>query len=352
MSRNIVRFGLAVVFAVLALTLVGTVSAQGPALVLVYPKSGLVVGRDAPDVLLGSPVITRTSAFTVAVGTPPGWSMGDKSEYYPNAELSREEPKAIKDATRAARVAALKIGELTVGDLEKYPEVVQVVARMLGLVPASTPVPASGSAVAAPAVSASVAPVAKTYTVKAGDWLSRIASDNGVSLQALLDANGLTVASVIHPGDVLNIPSGTVATTVAAPAVGQPADITSFRATQGMSIDNVVYDLPVRGDTDVRALAHVETGVALGKNYDIVVPAGWSLGVYGVSFEVAQDGKVPVQYRGNDASVVVRGPWKGKIGAFEAGLHGLPSEWESYLSGQIFSTHKKYVPSAKLTYIP
>ena len=45
-----------------------------------------------------------------------------------------------------------------------------------------------------------------SYTVKAGDWLSRIAERHGVSLSALLAANNLTAPSVILPGQKLTIP--------------------------------------------------------------------------------------------------------------------------------------------------
>jgi LysM repeat protein len=47
-----------------------------------------------------------------------------------------------------------------------------------------------------------------TYTVKAGDWLSKIASRHGVTLQALLRANNLTATSLIVPGQQLRIPTG------------------------------------------------------------------------------------------------------------------------------------------------
>ena len=45
-----------------------------------------------------------------------------------------------------------------------------------------------------------------TYTVQRGDWLSRIASRHGVTLSALLAANDLTVNSLIMPGQRLVIP--------------------------------------------------------------------------------------------------------------------------------------------------
>jgi LysM repeat protein len=50
-----------------------------------------------------------------------------------------------------------------------------------------------------------------TYTVKAGDSLSAIAARNHVTLKALLAANGMTVTSLIMPGMSLALPAGAVA---------------------------------------------------------------------------------------------------------------------------------------------
>jgi N-acetylmuramoyl-L-alanine amidase len=56
-----------------------------------------------------------------------------------------------------------------------------------------------------------------TYTVRRGDGLLRIARVTGVPVDAILKANGLTLKSVIHPGQVLTIPDG------GAPAPAAPA---------------------------------------------------------------------------------------------------------------------------------
>ena len=66
-----------------------------------------------------------------------------------------------------------------------------------------------GSTAAAPATTA--APVASTsrYTVVSGEYLAGIANNHGVTLKALLTASGLTVTSVIHPGQVLQVPPAT-----------------------------------------------------------------------------------------------------------------------------------------------
>jgi LysM repeat protein len=47
-----------------------------------------------------------------------------------------------------------------------------------------------------------------SYTVKAGDSLSKIAARNGVALAALLAANDMTTASLITPGMTLALPAG------------------------------------------------------------------------------------------------------------------------------------------------
>ena len=46
------------------------------------------------------------------------------------------------------------------------------------------------------------------YVVKPGEWLSRIASKNGISLNALLAVNGFEKSTVIHPGQVIKLPAG------------------------------------------------------------------------------------------------------------------------------------------------
>ena len=63
-----------------------------------------------------------------------------------------------------------------------------------------------------------VAPAATgaTYTVKRGDYFKRIAASLGVTMDDLLAANNMKKSTVIHPGDVLQVPAGA---TVAAPPV-------------------------------------------------------------------------------------------------------------------------------------
>ena len=60
----------------------------------------------------------------------------------------------------------------------------------------------------APAPAPPPTPGGGTYTIAAGDTISRIAAAYGITSQALLDANGLNWSSIIYPGGTLVIPGG------------------------------------------------------------------------------------------------------------------------------------------------
>ncbi|KGJ82855.1 hypothetical protein GY21_00480 [Cryobacterium roopkundense] len=51
------------------------------------------------------------------------------------------------------------------------------------------------------------APAASEYTIASGDTISAVAATAGVTVQDVLDANGLGWSSMIYPGQVLTIPS-------------------------------------------------------------------------------------------------------------------------------------------------
>jgi LysM repeat protein len=59
----------------------------------------------------------------------------------------------------------------------------------------------------APKLTAAPAPAETVYVVQAGDWLWAIASEYGVHPKEIVRANGLSDASVIHPGQRLVIPA-------------------------------------------------------------------------------------------------------------------------------------------------
>lgn len=64
------------------------------------------------------------------------------------------------------------------------------------------------------------------YVVKPGEWLARIASRAGVSLNDLLAVNGFQKTTVIHPGQIIKLPGGAMAPS-AKVSVSSPSVATS-----------------------------------------------------------------------------------------------------------------------------
>ena len=85
-----------------------------------------------------------------------------------------------------------------------------------------TGVTTASSTPAAAAPAAPAAPQAGTYTVKPGDTLGAIAARHGVSLKSVLDANSLSMNSIIRPGQKLSL-SGSATVTTASSAPAAPA---------------------------------------------------------------------------------------------------------------------------------
>ena len=94
-------------------------------------------------------------------------------------------------------------------------------------IPASTPpAPSAGGSAAVSGTSA--------YVVQPGDGLAGIAWRNGVTLRALLGANGLDVSSVIFPGQTLTLPPATRPIPVSR-AASTPATAATATATPAAS---------------------------------------------------------------------------------------------------------------------
>jgi LysM repeat protein len=77
------------------------------------------------------------------------------------------------------------------------------------IVPAAAQTPATQ----APATQPAPGPAATTWTVRTGDTVTGIANRFGVTVAAVLTANGLSRSSIIYPGQRLAIPSPTGLTT-------------------------------------------------------------------------------------------------------------------------------------------
>lgn len=344
------KFAFAVAFVLLSLAFVGVVSAAGP--YTRWVQLGTTV-YDGPDTVAN---VLRTVTATVSISVTlegGGWArIWDIEEYVPTTSLLKEEPtqvktareQAVQKATEEAKLQR-KVSDMSLGELLAYLRQLLSGSTAQPVV-ASTPLVVTASAPAVPAPAAT----GRVHIVVSGESLSGIAAKYGVSnWQDIARANGV-VGSTIVVGQRLIIPDGTVATT-AAPATSTVNPPTSFGPRDCLVVNGVKTSLEGQDVKDVRAMYHDETGIAKGQPYTVVVPQGWSLGIFGVSAEVVAEGGKPVQYTGGPA-LIIRGPWKGQIGAYEAGLHGVPVEWEDFLATTIFASHRKYVPAAKLTYIP
>ena len=80
-----------------------------------------------------------------------------------------------------------------------------------------------------------------SYTVVAGDSLSRIAARNGVTLTALLTANGLQISSLILPGQRLTIPGGSTAASQngASPTPSGATGTATYQVQPGDSLSRI-----------------------------------------------------------------------------------------------------------------
>lgn len=77
----------------------------------------------------------------------------------------------------------------------------------------------TATAVPAPVTAAPAAATANVHTVVSGDTLGAISAAYGVSLADVLDVNNLGMASIIYPGDQIQIPGAGTVAAAPAPAV-------------------------------------------------------------------------------------------------------------------------------------
>jgi LysM repeat protein len=172
--------------------------------------------------LTAASVILPGQQLVVPGGTPaPATASGLSYTVKAGDSLGR-----IASKHGVSLTALLSVNAMTVNSLILPGQVIQLPA---GATAASG---ASGSA-GAPAASGG------TYTVTAGDSLGRIASNNGVSLAALLSINAMTVRSLIVPGQVISLPAGAAPATTTTPAPSAPAAGGSYTVKAGDSLGRI-----------------------------------------------------------------------------------------------------------------
>ena len=142
------------------------------------------------------------------------------------------------------------------------------------------------------------APSATTYTISSGDTISGVASVAGVSVQTVLDANGLGWSSIIYPGQVLTVPAPTspAAATAVTPltdemrqsaatiiSVGRAAGVSDYglvialaAAAQESGLRNVRY-----GDRDSLGLFQQRPSAGWGSAEQVMDPVRAGLAFFG-----------------------------------------------------------------------
>jgi LysM repeat protein len=131
--------------------------------------------------------------------------------------------------------------------------------------PASTtPPPASATPPTAPAASVSpAAPAANgSYTIQRGDTVTAIARKFGVTIAAILSANGLSASSIIYAGRTLVIPGAGVQPAQVGPATVVPNSVGSVQANAQVIISvGRSLGVPDYGIVIALAAAEQESGL-------------------------------------------------------------------------------------------
>ncbi|MDQ0616113.1 C40 family peptidase [Arthrobacter globiformis] len=201
--------------------------------------------------------------------------------------LKSNAASVAKPAAAAAVASGLLFGAGAPAHAGAYaPETPDAAAAQSATAPAAAAVQsAAGQALAAPAAPAAPAPASggsavagASHTVVPGDTLGAIAARHGVSLDTLLAENGLSLASVIYPGDQILIPGPGAAAAPAAPAApavpAAPA-APAAPAPAGMGIYNASASITPAAATAPTAAA---TQSASGVGAAIVASARAQLG--------------------------------------------------------------------------
>jgi LysM repeat protein len=118
-----------------------------------------------------------------------------------------------------------------------------------------TTAPATAAATATPAPAAPTG--TKTHEMQPGDTLTKVASEYGVTIEALEQANGITDPKKIRAGTVLTIPAGGTAPVAATTPIPQPAAPTATPTAESVAAAAKIKDsgevyTVAKGDNPVR----------------------------------------------------------------------------------------------------
>jgi LysM repeat protein len=199
---------------------------------LIFPGQVLTLGSGAS--------VAAPAAATPAAAVPS--AAAGSHTVVPGETVSRIAQKY--GVSTSSMLAANRLGTSSV----IYPgQSLVVPGRTAPAAIVSTPLPAR----------AAVASVGGSHTIQSGDTLSSIAKRHGLTVQDLLNANGLNWSSIIYAGRALTIP-GASAATPAAPPAAAPA------ATNGV--------VPLTAEMRNHAATIISVGRSMGvSDYGIVI---------------------------------------------------------------------------------
>ncbi len=179
-------------------------------------------------------------------------------------------------ATIAARHGLRTTDVLAINGLDWSSIIYPGQVLRLAAAPADTP---------APAPDAPAAPTAGSHVVAGGDTISSIAAHHGVSIQAVLGANGLDWSSIIYPGQSLAIPGASSAPTepaAPAPPAAPPAPpaADAYVVADGDTISAIaqLHEVPVQAVLDANGLT---TSSIIHPGQSIAIPTAASRGPRG-----------------------------------------------------------------------
>jgi LysM repeat protein len=171
----------------------------------------------------------------------------DKPEPAPATVVSPQAISTSSSSAPAVTPTSASVAQVTITPVTSVPitPTIVTVPPTLVPVPTTTP-PATPTTASAPG----------TYTVKWGDWLNKIAAENGTTVQAILAVNPGLNPNRIYPGQVINLPApggGSSSSTSSAPS-GSPSTYTVQRG-------DWLYALARRFGVSVAALLGANPGI-------------------------------------------------------------------------------------------
>ena len=164
--------------------------------------------RGVYTVRRGDSLYEIAQRYDVSVDRLKGWNNRRSNTIHPGDKLVIYSPTFVTTGADTSGVTSVRRYTVRRGDspyeiARRYNVNLDALLAANGLSRRSNIYP--GDELLVPGGGASV-PGSTTYSVRRGDTLGAIADRHDISLRALLQANGLSSRSVIHPGDMLTIP--------------------------------------------------------------------------------------------------------------------------------------------------